>query len=766
MLAWQKKAPVVLLGIHRHADLDGLVLSRTSEASMCGTTSVSPDVWGMNEALNLCVAFCISWRPSLALKADDGLGVLRYVAKDEKAPPVGDIEGTWFAVLRDGLLALCCDVPILGFVPLVYMFVRYSLGSTHLLFDSFRQGPAFWNQLCARAFFEATVWTVLFFRCISTVITYLRRYERLTRAEATGDSEAERVMKQILHEVEVGVLVGACVLGATLLWRVLSIHKLRVQAQAFRHKELAEERLEQNKADAKRAKSILDSLKRCYPEYFPSSPAPRSIPRVHLPNMEPRDRLIAVLSTFVLAGGLLVLQMRFEWVEAKPEWVPIYLGARREIRSLTGVKLAREAFVLVLIAIPTYQACLYWFKLIAGILRISHDFRAHGKQLMLFTFLTSESKEVEMWGTDSRKVLEEMREYMNQKASANAAAAAAQDAPGDKPDMQDILYGTLGEKNLDFSSRVDIMAWFHLRRWVQVDFLDDSASMECAGTVVVLLLTNLAFAGFMEWIQSDRQVAEAIQGPGTWLILSLCLVLLFLLYDVLEACVGINSLLERDSRLLLDAEIQQLNQAGQEGTSSPKAVHRLSIDCWPKESVPKRNDSCKLTVSLQKVFPHRSRPLRGVACRSVGQRPRRWRPFEGLLALMVVIHKAVHRLLIDCWPKESVPKFNDSCKLTVSLQKVFPHRSRPLRGVACRSAGQRPRRWRPFEGFLVLMPVIHDFGVDFAPDDVWPCRLRTLADLVLVMAPSCRALAVSLTPSASPSGPAGAQHVGGPAARC
>ena len=311
------------------------------------------------------------------------------------------------------------------------------------------------------------------------------------------------------------------------------------------------------------------------------------------------------------------------------------------------------------------QACP---RSLSGILRISHDFKAHGKQLMLFTFLTSESKEVEMWGTDGRKVLEEMKQYMNEKAAkaaadadtnkkakaaadadtdcqpdevlrrkeknAAAAKAAAKDEPetaGDKPNMQEILYGTLRQNNLDFSSRVDIMAWFHLRRWVQVDFLDDSASMECAGTVVVLLLANFAFAGFMEWIQKDREVVQAIQGPATWLILSLCLVLPFLLYDVLEACVGINALLERDSRLLLDAEIQQLNQAGQEGT-------RSILRCLGYSP----GSECRRLVTPNE-------DLSGIGSR-------RHAEVEGGMILWGFWPEAIHRLSIDCGPQEPVPE--------------------------------------------------------------------------------------------------------------
>ncbi|CAE7670537.1 unnamed protein product, partial [Symbiodinium necroappetens] len=158
-------------------------------------------------------------------------------------------------------------------------------------------------------------------------------------------------------------------------------------------------------------------------------------------------------------------------------------------------------------------------------------------QLLVFTTLTNYSK-VDTWSKKDRSSLKSIL-YSNHNALGGL--------PSDE-DLQRCLDEALGTDRLDLMCLEDIKAWWDLRRYIQIDFMDESAMMDYCGVLTIILLICFGLAGVMDWIAHADPCS-----PGLLLILVLAACLSIIMLDVIQVCIDINQILERDSLVLVDA---------------------------------------------------------------------------------------------------------------------------------------------------------------------------------------------------------------------
>ena len=106
---------------------------------------------------------------------------------------------------------------------------------------------------------------------------------------------------------------------------------------------------------------------------------------------------------------------------------------------------------------------------------------------------------------------------------------------------------------LDLAKLEDIHTCWRVRRFLQLDFVDESAGMNVAATTTALLLCSITIAGLLDWLVHDTGFTAGLAGT---IILTTALTIAML--NILDACIAINQMLQRDARILTDARIDAL----------------------------------------------------------------------------------------------------------------------------------------------------------------------------------------------------------------
>ena len=106
---------------------------------------------------------------------------------------------------------------------------------------------------------------------------------------------------------------------------------------------------------------------------------------------------------------------------------------------------------------------------------------------------------------------------------------------------------------LDLAKLEDIHTWWRVRRFLQLDFVDESAGMNVAATATALLLCSITIAGLLDWLVHDTGFTAGLAGT---IILTTALTIA--MFNILDACIAINQMLQRDARILTDARIDAL----------------------------------------------------------------------------------------------------------------------------------------------------------------------------------------------------------------
>ncbi|CAE7513196.1 unnamed protein product [Symbiodinium sp. KB8] len=532
-------------------------------------------------------------------------------ASKSPALSICQIRDRWLWAFGSCLVALSCGTPFLGILTTGYMFWEYSCKQTHRLFWL----GAKKKKLPLQVLTEGILWTSLFQACLYTIVTYTKRYLRLYASDA---SNMKAETQKILAEAEVGVIVVACTFGSTILWRVLLINALEIAQNVHQHRKKAKEKLPD------KAKEIWRQLQLKFDKYFPAMEPPVTVTEMledgdkteiwrqlqlkfykYFPAMEPPvtvtemledgdktekteknifgkvdfwsiDKALIFTSTLVLGMSLIVLQCRLDWTAAHEERVPSYLVWRRR-------GLGRYAYAGMAGSLTAYVAAHHWFQLTSATVGITRRFKQLPQRMLLFSFLATTSEQVETRGDESQQSVDDMRQYLKEQAAElkeTQLEESLKKSPA--PDLQKVVYQLIGQElTLDLGKRSDIQAWAQLRDFINLDFLDASAIMECAGTVIVLQIVNFAFAGIVVWFREGVNPAVA---PGLWLVLLLSLLLIKLLFRVLLVCVRANFMLDRDARRLMGVEVVQLQEPAETDIEKEKDM------TVQKPSGPKKTD--------------------------------------------------------------------------------------------------------------------------------------------------------------------------------
>ena len=109
---------------------------------------------------------------------------------------------------------------------------------------------------------------------------------------------------------------------------------------------------------------------------------------------------------------------------------------------------------------------------------------------------------------------------------------------------------------LDLTKLEDVHTWWRVRRFLQLDFVDESAGMDVAATTTALLLCSITIAGLLDWFVHDTQFTAGLAGT-----IILITALTITMFNILDACIAINQMLERDARILTDARNDALLSA-------------------------------------------------------------------------------------------------------------------------------------------------------------------------------------------------------------
>jgi len=217
----------------------------------------------------------------------------------------------------------------------------------------------------------------------------------------------------------------------------------------------------------------------------------------------------------------------------------------------------------IAVGIQIWLTTQYWKKLMEGVLiTTSVHMRMNYCELLLFTALTPSSKGLHsLWSTRNLATLKEIVEDSFNKRNSRRPEEdewkqqLLQKIQDDQIEEKTIaLDSEAGKRDywyeLDLRNQEDIEAWWLLRQYIQIDFMDELAGAECCGVIIMMLVSAFFFVAVMDWLQ-NHQISCALI-----LVVLLTCALLFAMFELFQVCVDINTLWERDNQhTLLDASV-------------------------------------------------------------------------------------------------------------------------------------------------------------------------------------------------------------------
>ncbi|CAE7942129.1 unnamed protein product [Symbiodinium sp. KB8] len=444
--------------------------------------------------------------------------------------PIPDIHDKWQKVASDAFMAMWCTIPGASVLATGYMVRHYLIRRWRLIFPKEQTlGKRFRSVML----WEALAWIILISITVEDAIFVLMNDASLTYQNYHSNSKdlAEEARADFAF-APIYIVNNICLLGAFLLLRVLVIQSVEVAADVHIHKVAARQEPKLNNFKhhgmGKRAYELLQRLQDAFPDCYQREDPPVTIHDVTR-NWETTETdlramtwsssiLLFVLLTWQQLSVFYGTKVLWEWPQA-PEWTN------------------KQRIFLLAVFLRTCFAATSWFHLIRGILCTTACMKGNAYQLLVFTTLTNYSK-VDTWSKKDRSSLKSIL-YSNHNALGGL--------PSDE-DLQRCLDEALGTDRLDLMCLEDIKAWWDLRRYIQIDFMDESAMMDYCGVLTIILLICFGLAGVMDWIAHADPCS-----PGLLLILVFAACLSMIMLDVIQVCIDINQILERDSLVLVDA---------------------------------------------------------------------------------------------------------------------------------------------------------------------------------------------------------------------
>ena len=445
----------------------------------------------------------------------------KYVPEEETLPII-DIDANWQRVSLDAVMATICSMPALGLIATPYFLYWYSYRPRLLLLH----GPL-------DVLNEVLLWLFLLWIGYSSISDGSNYYDLLKSG-----------YPQVAFEsLQVNVIFDACATGAVLLWRILQVHAIEVSGHVRRHKREARELLEENES----ARRILGTLqgKSPYNRFFRKGQSACPAERMSKPrekNCTVVEQIVIILSTLSMMLGMTFFKLQIDG----------------RVSEALGDPLAPMVLGAVLTVIMSTKC---WYSFIAGVLNTSRSFSDNTNQMLLFTALTKKhhhAPSAHMWSmanlrslteilapqppqgcysacgvvecshdvTDelSTSAVEPERPVSREKPRERIRESLRADGLSldllDHTDVQAVWVPFLSPANRLFSpgffslfevhdpwvyvilgvKKWSPQAWWELRRYIQVDFVDESAIMDSCVAMTAILLASLGVGGVLDWL--------------------------------------------------------------------------------------------------------------------------------------------------------------------------------------------------------------------------------------------------------------------------
>ncbi|CAJ1414736.1 unnamed protein product [Effrenium voratum] len=462
------------------------------------------------------------------------------------AAPLTDIGSSWMRVAAWGLVAMSCIIPGASILVVPFMCFHCGWRKRHLLnpmkehCEQERMISGDWTS----RILECWMWVILFFNVYSASVFVIQSWETFNKGAS---------LRSIVAQMQINQISDILSKGSIMLWRILSIHIIEVSAQVHWHKcealrrcsEAGENLSEMVELVESFEEAFIDSWKLDHEEHVLDCFRKVSRPVVRCWSIE---TVVTWISTIGMFSGMLLLKLRLLWADPETQvsraivWVDfeIYQQAKSLASPIEGVSWL-DLFVIVITATISSWS---WRNTISGIFSSTKGMKDNQVQLLLFSLISSGS--IELLSAKERKALESTNlkdspvkdKYIDLKKGSLKSRITQST---EKPNVFDDL---LLQK---VTCVADIEKWWAVRRYIQIDFKDESAIVDACGAIVFLLLLGLLFSGVVDWsLHTDAF------SPGFLLILMLSLVLIFVMFRVFEECIGINNILDRDTLLLTE----------------------------------------------------------------------------------------------------------------------------------------------------------------------------------------------------------------------
>lgn len=428
---------------------------------------------------------------------------LRTIMQDDQARPLTtlDINLQWQRVAFDAALALCIGVPGLNVICIPYIFVKYTWFKWHLLV---RDAPGI-----AMFVIECVIWYNVVSGAVGDMFAYMDLFCNLRQKRME--------FSVVLELVQVDVVSTACNLGAIFFCRILNVSIIEINAHVNCNKAEVEEKL---------LDEVQDVIKNFHEDVgeLRGNHEGSAITKI--------DWFVIIVSTVCMLLGLLWMKLA---VESK-----VSASLRGDAANVQFLGWQMPLAVLMSSLTSVLLTCSYWFRMTKKLMSKMSLVGRNVDELLLFTAMPTNANP-ELWDKTNRQSLRRLitsREGLttSERQMANQNSLAE-------------LFAKLKFKRFDMTARDDVADWWSLRKYILVDFLEKSTTMDYCSCMSIMLLLTFITSASLDWMVHRDPWAH-----GFILSVILASVSVILVAKALQACIDINALLDRDASVLLDAE--------------------------------------------------------------------------------------------------------------------------------------------------------------------------------------------------------------------
>lgn len=486
--------------------------------------------------------------------------------------PVPDLNNKWQTVAWHSVVALGTAVPVLNVLAIPYYVYLYVWCKRHLIYS--------FNQKISAG--------ILIYILLSVTASHYSAWSRHWH-QLEND---KRALGEVLQYVQMDAIITACFVGSVLFMRILQVNVVEIYAHVACHKARAERELESTAS----AKKKLDKLKETIPWLYDSSIARNTaeVGQAAAFNFSTLsiENVLVTTSTACMFVGLCFMIFAVGWKRQHnilPDWSISFM-------NLFDLNISWAAQNLVTVCMAYNN----WKRFLKGVLSSVSRITQNKNQLLIFMALTKNHK-VDQWSESSRlaiwQLLDQL-EHGDSRANLEHGNCCKKDGSYITPSgLQFRLQEDLEDAMLDLKNADDILTWWALRKYIQTDFLDESAIMDFCCLLTVMLLLFFSVAILVSWMM-HRTVWTCGVFVGGCMALTLGIVI----HWVLQVCIDINALLEKDAQVLIQVEEELCIDQFQTNVNSdiPKTIQQTAA----KADAPKTITAVEVLDILHRRVSH------------------------------------------------------------------------------------------------------------------------------------------------------------------